>query len=293
MYKKQLNEEYVRELMSKFENILLANSKRTYYPPTGRQEFCYKLLEIDYTRYDKNFELSFLETRSIFREILKSNKNNLETRDSFILYMKWKDCLETIVDSNNYLECLDKLRNNAETFWSLNELRRFCTKEVFLNFLYIEAIIDIKQIKYETQYIDIEELNNFRNIDNYWFHNQHEDAYTSCRALFLSVVVKRLNKEIIDPKNDVPEYIRKITEKYKIDGLTENLLSALQAITNIRHRFGKKEPPRSKEDVVFLKNLENAQQIDKKVCTRLEIDLLKALHNLTMVLETEKNILGK
>jgi len=89
MYKKKLNEEYVRKLMGIFEKILLDNSKEAYLSrrPPGKQEFCYELLEIDYTRYDKKFKLPFLEIRSIFKEILKGDKN-LETRDSFILYMK-------------------------------------------------------------------------------------------------------------------------------------------------------------------------------------------------------------
>ena len=85
----------------------------------------------------------------------------------------------------------------------------------------------------------------------------------------------------------MPEYISEIADKYKIDGLTDNLKVASQSITNIRHKFGKKEPPRNKEDAIFSENFKNARQIDKKICTRLEIDLLKVLHNLTMVLEIE------
>jgi len=42
------------------------------------------------------------------------------------------------------------------------------------------------------------------------------------------------------------------------------LLLALQAITNIRHKFGKKEPPRSKEDAAFLKSLKDANRLTKK-----------------------------
>ena len=54
MYKKKLNEEYIRKLMKVFEQILFDNSEEDAYLSRRsyrRQEFRYKLLDIDYTRY--------------------------------------------------------------------------------------------------------------------------------------------------------------------------------------------------------------------------------------------------
>lgn len=262
------NEEYDEKFII-FRNILVNRSRAKYSKE--------KLLSIN------SFIKSATWGRGVYGDIYWTVNKPFSLEEYLSIIEKNESWLEYLLYLVNYGK-----ENNCRVIFDPVELNEFCLEYFYLDLKYLSYIIDIKKIEYRDRYL-YSEPKRLQDIENSWRNEKYDEVIDECRNSLLTFV-DRYRKEH-DPrglnvkKDEKPklfkEFFKEVCDDYKIEGLTNYLDEIFKILKTTRNLFGKGQPGASLDE-------KKVQIINKKVNTRMLIDFTKAVHNLLVLLISER-----
>lgn len=189
-------------------------------------------------------------------------------------------------DSKSYLEYLVKIKPNTFhlAIFKLDRLDNFCNGIVSD---YIDEVINIKEMEYENKYL-YSKPKDFQEIESFWKDGMYDNAIIECRNALLYFINnyqevhdgKRLNIKGENNEEVFKEFLEKVCADYDIEELRRHLNAIIKDFGEIRNDF-KGQPNLSLDD-------KEIETLYKKINARMVIDLSKAVHNLLVVLISER-----
>lgn len=271
------------EYFAVFKSVLM-NHFETSHEKEKLSEFFsfifYKCLEKDRWGYES----------VKFRKIYLSEYLNLVKDSKFPFDYLAK--LEEFKEKNNYLDL----------FFEEEELIKFCSKNVYHDLKHYTYYIDIKKIEPKKyQYAYEGEKETFNRIDKLWRERDYRGAIDGCDAL-LKHFIKNLyevktGKEFSftdgEKDQEIKDILEEITSHCELSELKGSLDNAIKECNNMRNWFGKKHPP-YKTEAERWKAFDKLSEVKKKLYTKMNIDLMKSLHNSLLIIQRDwENSLDK
>jgi len=231
----------------------------------------------------------------------------LSDQDSFLSYEDYHDdliklnleeYLKIVEKSDSYFAYLLDLFEKGYKYFNTEDLTWFSNKYIFNDFIGLEIIIDIKEIKIKRPYAYVKEKKLFDEIDNNWKIKEYEKVFGDVYKIMPKLLNYYLEGKAYDKKTDFPEFLTDVLKETitdhniphladKLKEMVEKFNSIIKDLFDIRSMLGK-EQGKSKHNEEWINAFENATKINQKVCSRITIDLLKTIHNAIMVSGTRK-----
>ena len=255
------------------------------------------------TAYEEKYNLAYLWVK---KSILKkySGKQCSTKEKSFIIHSKklfifspynldkegihldLSMYLDIIENSDNYFEYIKKLkRTPLLTLFKLDDLHSFCADIMIVGIMNVK----INKPKFGNLYFDREEEKDFDEIEKDWWEKNYNRVFYDCRALLVKHVSKYLEREIRDTGNDIEKFLQKIISEQDFPKLLEDSLNEIINQFRIMRNMLGKEEGETKKNKEWLRSFGMSGEKRKKLSTRITIDLAKAVHNILIILEKEKN----
>ena len=255
------------------------------------------------TAYEEKYNLAYLWVK---KSILKkySGKQCSTKEKSFIIHSKklfifshynldkegihldLSMYLDIIENSDNYFEYIKKLkRTPLLTLFKLDDLHSFCADIMIVGIMNVK----INKPKFGNLYFDREEEKDFDEIEKEWWEKNYNRVFYDCRALLVKHVSKYLEREIRDTGNDIEKFLQKIISEQDFPKLLEDSLNEIINQFRIMRNMLGKEEGETKKNKEWLRSFGMSGEKRKKLSTRITIDLAKAVHNILIILEKEKN----
>lgn len=257
------------------------------------------------TTYDDKHNLAYHKIRNL---LLKkySNRENLSREKSFIIYSKelfifspyrlreegihleLSKYFYIIKRNSNYFKYIEGLKNSSlSTLFKLDNLNSFCasiTGDII-------DTINIKNVKLSSSisYLDEEEEKDFDEIEKEWQEKNYNRVFYDCRALLIKHVSKYLGREIEDMGDDIEKFLQKIISDQGFPKLLEDSLNEIINQSRIMRNMLGKEEGETNKNKEWLRTFNLSEEKNKRLSTRITIDLMKTIHNILIVLEKEKN----
>lgn len=260
---------------------------------------------------NEKYRSSFLEAKELI--LKKFLKRSSLRKYSFIIFseeslilssydlskglpLNLKDYLSALESSKNYVEYLEKIKTNTFLYlaiFKLDLLNSICNEIVSD---YIDDVMNIKEMEYKNKYL-YSEPKDFQKIESLWKDGMYDNAIVGCRNTLLHFIDKyqqvhngkRLNTEKVENSDKIDfsknkevfeEFLKKVCADYEIEELKKHLDIIIRNFGEIRNDF-KGQPNLSLDD-------KEIETLYKKINTRMVIDLSKIVHNLLVVLVSEK-----
>lgn len=313
-----------KEVTEKFMDLHKNNSSLRY-------DDGYYQLKLDFLKDEHEDEKYFAIFKSVLISNFEINheKEELSELFSFIFYeykhverdgceypitsilirkLGLKEYLELLKDSKFPFDYLFKLEKFKEKNGFLNllfleeDIIKFCSEYVYYNIKRNTYYIDIKKIepkKYQYSYEGEKEA--FDRIDKLWRERDYRGATDGCDAL-LKHFIKNLyevktGKEFSftdrEKDQEIKDILEEITSHCELSELKGSLDNAIKECNNMRNWFGKKHPP-YKTEAERWKAFDKLSEVKKKLYTKMNIDLMKSLHNSLLIIQRDwENSLDK
>ncbi|CFW92749.1 Putative ribosomal protein S1 [endosymbiont DhMRE of Dentiscutata heterogama] len=295
---KQINEKSLMKLVSVFKAIHDENSigsiDHSLHPPNPE-------------KYKKNHnDVFMMEIRPLLLSLKKNTEKNLSGIDTFLSdrynSLDLEKYLNVIERSTSYFDYLTKLIDKGYIHYNWKGLNHFSSTYLFNDYIALELVVEIKNIRLVKNYQYSQEKNRFDSIEYHWKLKDYDEVFERVYDILPNFCQNYLGVDEIKKDKHIPETLKKIFSKiiltHDVPGLSEILKvmnDRIETVINefnelgkdffkIRSKFGKDQGI-TKEN----KNFENASEINKKVCSRIVIDLLKVIHNAMLIADIEKD----
>jgi len=209
--------------------------------------------------------------------------------------LKLKEYLDNVVEkSNNYFDYLLILFEKGYTHFNSAGLNWFTSKHIFNDYVNLEVIIDIKEIRVKKPYITVKEKKIFDKIEYCWRIKDYEEIYSKNYTILVELMQWYLGREIKNKSKNIRESLKWILSDHDISklepflkGIVDKFDGIIKDFFIMRCMLGKQQGI-TEENKEWMGSFENSLKINQKVCSRITIDLLKTIHNAIVVSKNKK-----
>lgn len=301
---KKLNSKGIKELIKIFKKIHADNSREEREPFQG-DNYLYTLMPTNPDNFNEICDKIFMsEIKPILLAIRGEDEEWLSNESTFLFFrdklgkatpLKLKEYLDNVVEkSNNYFDYLLILFEKGYTHFNSAGLNWFTSKHIFNDYVNLEVIIDIKEIRVKKPYITVKEKKIFDKIEYCWRIKDYEEIYSKNYTILVELMQWYLGREIKNKSKNIRESLKWILSDHDISklepflkGIVDKFDGIIKDFFIMRCMLGKQQGI-TEENKEWMGSFENSLKINQKVCSRITIDLLKTIHNAIVVSKNKK-----